>query len=151
LISDHVRKAAQACVDATLDESGERDRLRLCVSWALAQQDGWMVSFGTEVVSGHSRSVVKGPRLQRVHADLIRCIFGNPFREAAFDPAWRTSAAVALATQMYESRDFGSMAILADALEDAGCDSDDVIAHCRDPKGCHARGCWVVDRVLGKA
>jgi hypothetical protein len=82
--------------------------------------------------------------------DLIRDIFGNPFRPVAFDPSWRTSTAVALARQMYESRDFSAMPILADALEEAGCDSPDVLAHCRGD-GPHVRGCWVVDLVLGKA
>ena len=72
-----------------------------------------------------------------------------PFRPVYFDPAWRTSTAVSLATQMYESRDFGAMVILADALQDAGCDNTDVLDHCRGP-GPHARGCWVVDLVLGK-
>ena len=83
-------------------------------------------------------------------ADLLRDIFGNPFRPATLDPAWRTPTAVALAGQMYESRDFGAMPILADALQDAGCDSDEVLDHCRGP-GPHVRGCWVVDLVLGKA
>jgi hypothetical protein len=50
---------------------------------------------------------------------------------------------------MYEARDFGALPILADALQDAGCDSADVLDHCRGP-GPHVRGCWVVDRVLGK-
>jgi hypothetical protein len=81
---------------------------------------------------------------------LLRECLGNPFRPVTFSPAWRTEAVVALASQMYESRDFASMPILADALEDAGCDSADIIAHCRDPKGAHVRGCWVVDLVLGK-
>ena len=80
----------------------------------------------------------------------LRDIFGNPFRIVAFDPAWRTSTAIALARGMYESRDFGAMLILADALQDAGCDSEDVLNHCRDPKQVHVRGCWVVDLVLGK-
>jgi hypothetical protein len=80
----------------------------------------------------------------------LREVFGNPFRPATFDPAWRTSTAVTLATQMYGSRDFGAMPILADALQDAGCDSDDVLGHCRGP-GPHVRGCWVVDLVLGKS
>jgi hypothetical protein len=57
---------------------------------------------------------------------------------------------VALATGIYEERAFDRMPILADALEDAGCDNTDIIAHCRDPKGGHVRGCWVVDLVLGK-
>jgi hypothetical protein len=51
---------------------------------------------------------------------------------------------------MYESRDFSAMPILADALQDAGCDSDAILAHCRDVKQVHVRGCWVVDLVLGK-
>jgi hypothetical protein len=58
---------------------------------------------------------------------------------------------MALAGQMYESRDFANMPILADALEDAGCDNDAVLAHCRDEKATHVRGCWVVDLVLGKS
>src|SRR5262249_43168158 len=50
--------------------------------------------------------------------NLLREIFGNPFRPVAFDPAWATGAAVGLATTMYDSRDFAVMPILADALED---------------------------------
>jgi hypothetical protein len=84
-----------------------------------------------------------------IASEVIRCIFGNPFRPVAFDPSWRTDTAVALAGQMYESRDFGAMPILADALQDAGCDSADVLGHCRGT-GPHVRGCWVVDLVLGK-
>ena len=80
---------------------------------------------------------------------LLRDIFGNPFRPVTFCPAWRTSTATAIAQQMYESRDFGAMPTLADALQDAGCDSDDILDHCRGP-GPHVRGCWVVDLVLGK-
>lgn len=83
------------------------------------------------------------------HAELIRDIFGNPFRKVKFSKRWRTSTTVALARQMYESRDFSAMPILADALQDAGCDSDDILNHCRG-SGPHIRGCWVVDLVLGK-
>ena len=79
---------------------------------------------------------------------LLRDIFGNPFRPVAFSPSWRTDTAVSLARGMYESRDFGAMPILADALQDAGCDNDDILNHCRTP-GEHVRGCWVVDLVLG--
>ena len=86
----------------------------------------------------------------RSNCELLRDIFGNPFRPARFDPAWRTSTAVALASQMYESREFSAMPILADALQDAGCDNDDVLNHCRG-LGPHVRGCWVVDLMLGKS
>jgi hypothetical protein len=81
---------------------------------------------------------------------LLRDVAGNPFRSNSVSPDWRTQTAVALAHQIYESRDFSAMPILADALQDAGCDSADILDHCRGP-GPHARGCWVVDLVLGKA
>jgi hypothetical protein len=80
---------------------------------------------------------------------FLRDIFGNPFRPVAFPPAWRTEAAVLLAAQMYEWRNFSDMPILADRLQDGGCDNDDILDHCRGP-GPHVRGCWVVDLVLGK-
>jgi hypothetical protein len=82
-------------------------------------------------------------------ASALRDIFGNPFRPITFSPQWRTDTAVSLARQMYEARDFSAMPILADALQDAGCDSEDVLNHCRGD-GPHVRGCWVVDLVLGR-
>jgi len=81
---------------------------------------------------------------------LINEVHGNPFRPVAFAPEWRTDTAIALARTMYESREFGAMPILADALQDAGCDNDDILNHCRDAAQVHVRGCWVVDLVLGK-
>ena len=50
---------------------------------------------------------------------------------------------------MYDARDFGNLPVLADALQDAGCELPDVLNPCREP-GPHVRGCWVVDLVLGK-
>ena len=84
------------------------------------------------------------------HCELIRDIFGNPFRLALFSPAWRTDTTVSVARGMYEARDFSAMPILADALQDAGCDNDDILTHCRDPKQVHVHGCWAVDLVLDK-
>jgi hypothetical protein len=89
-------------------------------------------------------------RSVREVAGLILEVVGNPFRPVAFAPEWRTDTAVALARQMYDSRDFGVMPILADALQEAGCEDETILNHCREP-GPHVRGCWVVDLVLGKA
>jgi hypothetical protein len=86
----------------------------------------------------------------RSHRALVWDVAGNPFAPVEFRAEWRTGTAVALAAQMYESGDFSAMPILADALQDAGCDNDDVLNHCRNP-GTHARGCWVVDLILGKS
>jgi hypothetical protein len=81
----------------------------------------------------------------------LRDIFGNPFRPVKFDKRWLTDTALSLAGQMYESRDLGAMPILADALQDAGCEDVQILNHCRDATQLHFRGCWVVDLVLGKA
>ncbi|HEV3437139.1 MAG TPA: hypothetical protein VG122_07260 [Gemmata sp.] len=64
-----------------------------------------------------------------------------------FSPNWLTSTVTALARQMYESRDFSAMPILADALQDAGCDNEDILNHCRESRQ-HLCRCWVVDGCL---
>jgi len=83
-------------------------------------------------------------------ANLLRDIFGNPFRSVTVDPRWQSEIVVALATGIYAERAFDRMPILADALEEAGCDHPDILTHCRGD-GPHVRGCWVVDLVLGKS
>lgn len=81
--------------------------------------------------------------------ELIPCVFGNLFRPVAADPRWFTSTVVTLARTVYEDRCFDRLPILADALEEAGCDEPDVPGHLRG-EGPHVRGCWVVDLVLGR-
>jgi hypothetical protein len=83
---------------------------------------------------------------------LLHDIIGNPFRPVSLNSSWLTwhgGLLVSMARQMYDSRDFSDMPVLADALEEAGCDIADILAHCRGP-GLHVRGCWVVDLLLGK-
>jgi hypothetical protein len=130
------------------------------------ETDPWRVAWGTAdaMIVAEARRVRVSAGLadehpegderaaaERVFCDLLRDIFGNPFRPVPFDPKWRTSTAVLLAKQMYESRDFSPMPILADALQDAGCGNPDILNHCRDTSLTHVRGCWVVDLVLGKS
>jgi hypothetical protein len=84
-------------------------------------------------------------------APAIYCwdIFGNPFRPISIAPSWLTSTVVALAKGIYNDRAYDRMPILADALQDAGCENADILNHCRG-EGVHVRGCWVVDLLLGK-
>lgn len=86
----------------------------------------------------------------RKQSHLLRDIAGMPFRPVTLDPAWRASVVVNLAQAIYDDRAFERLPLLADALEDAGCHHEDILAHCRGP-GPHVRGCWVVDLLLEKS
>lgn len=66
-----------------------------------------------------------------------------------FQPSWRSPDVVALAKGIEAAQDFSGMPALADALQEAGCECDDILTHCRG-LGPHARGCWVIDLVLGE-
>ena len=80
---------------------------------------------------------------------LVHCLFGNPFRPPPVCGAWLTPDVIAVVDRVYAERAFDPMPLLADVLEASGCTDADLIEHCRSG-GEHARGCWVVDLVLGK-
>jgi hypothetical protein len=84
------------------------------------------------------------PALDRAQAEAVREVFGNPFRPARLEPAWRTPDVYQLARGIYEEGAFERLPILADALEEAGCYDQAILDHCRGP-GHHLRGCWLVD------
>ena len=84
-----------------------------------------------------------------LQADYLRNIFPPPGYTPQRDQAWITSTVMALARQMDESGDFSTVPILADALQDAGCDDQTILNCCRTPSHTHVRGNWVVDLVLG--
>jgi hypothetical protein len=87
---------------------------------------------------------------QQAASEILRDIYGRLlFRPVSLDPSWLTSDVVALAEGIYAENAFDRMPILADALQDAGCDSPDILNHCRQP-GKHVRGCWVVDMLTGR-
>jgi hypothetical protein len=103
--------------------------------------------------AAHAVRAAVPPGEGAVAADILRDLFGPlPFRPVAIDPAWlrwHWGTVPAIAKHIYEDRAFHELPILADALADAGCENEEVIAHCRTD-GPHARGCWVVDLILGK-
>ena len=87
---------------------------------------------------------------------LLRCIFGNPFRPATLAPALRGPTITSLAAALYDERQLPSghldplrAAVLADALEEAGCTDANLLDHLRSP-GPHVRGCRAVDLILAK-
>ncbi len=107
----------------------------------------------------------------RFVADILRDTIGNPFRPRPSRSRkaarlwqnqmvswllWSDGAVSQLARTAYEERalpsgelDTARLAVLADALEEAGCDNADLLGHLRSP-GPHVRGCWAVDLLLGK-
>jgi hypothetical protein len=87
-------------------------------------------------------------------AELLREVFGNPFRRVTLAPEWRTRTVLSLAQAAYEedglprtTLDPAHLAVLADALEEAGCDNADILSHLRGPCP-HVAGCWAVELVL---
>ncbi|WP_439628932.1 hypothetical protein [Gemmata sp.] len=106
--------------------------------WNRAWKQARSVAPGAAGAGERARSVAR-----------VRCIFGNPFRPVAAARGWVTPTVAAIAGGCYATRDFSPLPVLADALQDAGCDSAAVLDHLRGP-GPHVRGCWVVDLVLGK-
>jgi len=89
----------------------------------------------------------------RVLAPLLRDIFGNPFRASHSLPqavlAWNDMTVRRIAEGIYKDQAWSRSPILADALLDAGCEDEELLAHCRD-SGPHIRGCWALDLILSK-
>lgn len=84
--------------------------------------------------------------------DLLRDVFGNPFAPVTIDPVWLTwndGTIPKIAQSIEAGRAFESMPVLADVLEEAGCQARAIVDHCRQPAE-HARGCWVLDLLLGR-
>jgi hypothetical protein len=122
------------------------------VSWVAGQARAAAWNAARPAIWEGTRLIADGSREQ---VGLLRCLFGNPFRPVTPGPAWLTPTTRALAQAAYDERrlpagtlDPDRLAVLADALEEAGCTDAEVLGHLRGP-GPHTRGCWVVDLVLG--
>jgi hypothetical protein len=92
--------------------------------------------------------------------DLVRDFFGPlPFRQVPIDPRllnWDGGIVVRLARAAYDERKLPEgtlvplhLAVLADALLDAGCTNEECLGHLRGP-GPHVRGCWAIDLLLAR-
>jgi hypothetical protein len=173
LLSDRSRSAVEVAERYADGKATERERAearslavpRSHVGWAAY----WAVSpraaelagrAGTAAVEACARSAMVGTAQAAAaweagraaaaaeQARLLREMFGDPFRPVGVAPAWRTPTVLAVARRAYDRRDFAALPILADALEEAGCDDDALLGHLRGPGG-HVRGCWAVDLLLG--
>jgi hypothetical protein len=92
-------------------------------------------------------------------AALLKDIFGPLFRPVTIAPAiltWNDGLVIRLAQAAYEERhlpagtlDNERLAVLADGLEEAGCQDVQILGHLRSG-GEHYRGCHILDALLGK-
>ncbi|MBX3401420.1 MAG: hypothetical protein KF873_22015 [Gemmataceae bacterium] len=87
------------------------------------------------------------PRTSASQAQVLREVVRNPDRNIEFDPRWRTDAVRGIAAAIVESRAWDRLPILADALQDAGCEDDELLRHCRLADHIHRPGCWALERV----
>jgi hypothetical protein len=124
-----------------------KEELQLAERYWNAAELAWKAAVGTfeifetaQIALGFSVNVIT----------IIRCVFGNPFRPVIFDRRWLTSTVVNLATAIYAERAFDRMPILADALQDAGCDDAEILTHCQG-ETVHVKGCWALDLFLAKS
>lgn len=137
--NEELRLAHAAAREASKEwvETWEQPRAAL---WA-TYQEVWTAAFN---VSRHTEA--------ELQCRLLRELFGpSVYRPVLLHPAWLSwngGTVHSIAQGIYDDRAFDRLPILADALEEAGCDNADILAHCREP-GIHCRGCWVVDAVLG--
>jgi hypothetical protein len=137
------------------DAPGSSIYLNRNLATALFASTAWEVAWK---IGGYVREVVRitgrDERAENaIYAKLIRCIFGNPFRPAAVNPAWlrwNDGTVPRLARWIYGERRWAEMGILHDALLDAGCDDEGVLSHARERGAAHVRGCFVLDLLLTK-
>jgi hypothetical protein len=147
------RAAARAA--ATVPYSGPRASDANFAAWAVASAVG-PDPFSAAMHGFHSRTEDDFV----VHGHLFRDLVGNPFRVTTLKRSyltWNGGTIPKLAASIYEERclpagtlDPSRLAILADALEEAGCTDELVLSHCRST-GPHVKGCWPLDLLLGKA
>jgi hypothetical protein len=97
-----------------------------------------------------SRALTQWRKSRASHADLVREVFGNPFRRRRVPRSCKGEGVRQLAQTIYEKKAFKRMHELADAIEAAGCKETDILNHCRSAAK-HVRGCWLVDLLLEKA
>lgn len=80
--------------------------------------------------------------------DATTVLFDVPIRPTALHASWLTPTVVALARGISAKKAFDGLPVLADALQDAGCQDEDVLRHLRS--GSSVCGRWVLDLILEK-
>jgi hypothetical protein len=121
-----------------------------------AEREYFLANVEKCIASATDWSVADRIREEPALPGLIRCIVGNPMRPDIADARWQTPLVTSLALAAYNERklptghlDPARLAVLSDALEEAGYNDAVVLEHLRSPEA-HVRGCWGLDLILGK-
>jgi hypothetical protein len=142
----HREAVVRAAVEAVCRfEEGSGDFFMAAdMAYRIPCNDGWYAAAWT--IGNWSPPLASGVL-------IVRDIIGNPFRPARIEPAWLTwndGTVVKLAQNIYDERAFDQMPILGDALQDAGCETPEVLDHCRQAM-LHVRGCWLLDLLTDRS
>jgi hypothetical protein len=145
------KRAAVETTERFVD--GQAPEADLLAAWSAAWGQPPMQTFQDldvgPLASGTASAEWAMPKTeQAAQCHDLRCLFGDPFRPVALNRRWLTPVVSALAGAAYDERAYDRLPILADALEDAGCDNAGLLGHLRGP-GPHVRGCWALDLLLG--
>jgi hypothetical protein len=145
---DEIVSAFDASHEIGSEDSGAPARAAAIISLALGEGNNFAYEAYQDLIDLTPEDM--RPSRQDWAGQVIRCIWGPlPFRRVTASSSWLPAAVLALARGIYQGRAFERLPALADALQEAGCDNPDVLAHCCN-SGSHARGCWAVDLILAK-
>jgi hypothetical protein len=149
--------AFEAAFDAGAELAEEMDRDR--EAFLASGRDPSRYAAWAASEAAHPDESADGAAFEAAHAsglpgeseaqcELLRCLFGDLHHSPAIKSSWLTPDVKGIAEAIYTDKAFYRIPILADAPQDAGCGDPAILGHCR-AGGIHARGCWVIDAVLG--
>jgi hypothetical protein len=148
-------RTAVAVAERYADHAATLDEVHRAFHGAWGKAPSRSLHLASGVAATEPFQVMRASRVvpSSVRCPLLRDIVGNPFRPLPAIESqwlvWNSECVRRMAQTIYGERRFPDVPVLADALEEAGCVEETILAHCRGP-GPHVRGCWVVDLILGK-
>ncbi len=120
-------------------------------SWAAARAAAWEASWkAAREAAREAAWAAAWEAAKREQAALLRDIIDNPFRPVrvaddlddyaglrqTLTRRHLTPTVLSIANRIYDERDFSGMPVLADALEDAGCNNEEILKHFRGQERC---------------
>ena len=149
-------RAATHCADSRVISSNLDRKLTYCGEWFIARAAAiyaYEAGASREKLESMEAAFLAGDPdylmyEDRWQADLLRCVFRNPFRPIAADTLDAEPRIREMAESIYTVRDFDRMPVLGEELAGSGCADPDLLSHCTNAR-VHARGCWALDLARG--